>query len=87
MYRSMRTWQCNIVQPSFVADVQEYEDKAVELGLNHAKRIALREQLKATRLNCPLFDTQQWVRDFEKVFFRMWEIHCEGRGPRSFAVE
>lgn len=66
--------------------LQEYEEKAVELGLDHGKRLGLRQQLKDVRLTCPLFDTTQWVRDLEKVYFKMWEIHCEGRGPRTFDV-
>ena len=69
-----------------VVVVQEYEEKAVELGLNHSKRLGLRQRLKDVRLSCPLFDTSQWVRDLEKVFFKMWDIHCEGQGPRTFDV-
>ena len=58
----------------------------MELGLNHAMRLGLRERLKRARLMCPLFDTAGWVRDLERVLFRMWDIHCEGKGPRSFRV-
>ena len=58
----------------------------MELGLNHAMRNSLRQRLKAARLTCPLFDTAGWVADFERVLLRMWDIHCEGRGPRSFEV-
>ncbi|KAL4437522.1 hypothetical protein ABPG77_003503 [Micractinium sp. CCAP 211/92] len=63
---------------------QEYEDRAVELGLDHARRASLRTRLQAARLTCPLFDTAGWVRDFERTLLRMWEIHCEGGGPRDF---
>lgn len=63
------------------------QDRAIELGLNHAMRLSLRERLKRARLTCPLFDTHGWVRDLEKVFFRMWDVHCEGRGPRPFEVQ
>ena len=62
------------------------QDRAVELGLNHGKRLHLRERLKAARLTCPLFDTVTWVKDLEKVLFKMWSIHCEGSGPRCFEV-
>ena len=58
----------------------------MELGLNHAMRDSLRQRLKAARLTCPLFDTRRWVADFERALLRMWDIHCEGRGPRSFEV-
>ncbi len=61
--------------------------QAVELGTNHAKRLELRAALRARRGTCPLFATAQWVRDLEKVFAGMWDIHCEGGGPRDFEVQ
>jgi hypothetical protein len=61
--------------------------QAVELGLDHEKRLSLRRRLQAARLTCPLFDTAGWVRDFERLLLRMWEIHCEGGGPRDFRVD
>lgn len=67
-----------------VRSQQEYEDRAVELGLDHARRASLRARLQSARLTCPLFDTAGWVRDFERTLLRMWEIHCEGGGPRDF---
>ncbi len=69
-----------------VSSQSEYETRAVELGSNHSKRLALRSKLEACRLSSPLFDTQGWVRDLERMLFRMWEIHCEGKGPRTFEV-
>jgi len=65
----------------------EYEELAVELGTNHAKRRNLSQRLKGARMSCPLFDTTQWIRDLEKVYFHMWEIHCQGKGPRTFEVQ
>lgn len=56
------------------------------LGTNRQLREALRARLESSRLTSPLFDTQAWVRNLEKVFFRMWDIHCEGQGPRSFEI-
>jgi protein O-GlcNAc transferase len=64
----------------------DYEERAVALGLDGARRAALRARLEAARLSCPLFDTPRWVRSLERVLFRMWEIHCEGGGPRTFEV-
>jgi protein O-GlcNAc transferase len=60
--------------------------QAVELGLDSARREALRAALLARRATCPLFDTRRWVRDFERVLSRMWDIHCEGGGARDFEV-
>lgn len=73
--------------PEMVVNTQrEYEEKAVELGTNHAARLNLRARLEAVRETCPLFDTQGWVRDFEKVFFRFWDVHSQGSGPVTFEV-
>jgi protein O-GlcNAc transferase len=69
-----------------VSSQAEYEARAVELGLNHQKRNALRAALESVRLSCPLFDTAQWVRDLEKVYYKMWSIHVEEGAPRTFEV-
>lgn len=69
-----------------VSSQTEYEEKAVSLGLDHEKRERLRRELKQRRLSCPLFDTERWVRDLEKVFYQMWEFHCDGGGPRTFEI-
>ena len=69
-----------------VASQAEYEERAVEWGLDAAKRGALRARLKAARLTCPLFDTARWVRNLERVFARMWAIHCAGEEPHWFQI-
>jgi protein O-GlcNAc transferase len=66
---------------------QEYEERAVEFGLNEGKRKALRARLKDARLTCPLFDTRRWVRNLERVYARMWSIHAAGQEPHWFQVE
>jgi protein O-GlcNAc transferase len=69
-----------------VADLREYEERAVELGLDPRRRAALRARLAAARATCPLFDTAQWVRDLERALLRMWALHAAGEGPRDFEV-
>lgn len=64
----------------------EYEERAVELGLNHDYRQFLRQRLCESRLTNPLFDTHRWVWNFERVLFRMWDIHCKGKGPQGFEI-
>ena len=73
-------------QQMVVGSVEEYEERAVELGLNHEMRGKLRDELRAMRETCALFDTGRWVADFDRALLRMWEIHCEGNGPRDFEV-
>ena len=64
----------------------EYEELAVSLGTDHIKRRDLSNRLKSVRTTCPLFDTVQWISDLEKVYLKMWEVHCQGRGPRTFEI-
>ena len=70
-----------------VSNRQEYEDRAVELGLDNQKREWLRSSLRSRRSTCALFDTARWVRNFEGLLAQMWKIECEGRGPRDFEVD
>lgn len=69
-----------------VSSQAEYEERAVLLGSNRPLREALRARLESSRLTSPLFDTEGWVRNLERVYFRMWDIHLEGNGPRSFEI-
>ena len=56
------------------------------LGTDHARRRQLRERLKAVRLTCPLFDTDRWVADMDRLLLKMWNIHCSGVGQQTFEV-
>jgi predicted O-linked N-acetylglucosamine transferase (SPINDLY family) len=58
----------------------------VELGLNHSRRLGLGARLERAQLSCPLFNTQSWVRDLERLVLRMWDIDCSGAGPQSFEI-
>ena len=65
----------------------EYEELAVALGNNPDRLRALRVSLREKRLASPLFDTARWVRDVEKVYDRMWEIHASGEAPQTFKID
>jgi protein O-GlcNAc transferase len=58
----------------------------VALGTDHERRLNLRARLKAVRLTCPLFDTDGWVADMDRLLLNMWDIHCSGVGPQTFEV-
>ena len=66
--------------------MQEYEERAVQLGLDHAMRSSLRERLLRARPSCALFDTRRWVRGLERALLLMWEGHCSGHGPCDIDV-
>ncbi|KAL4637814.1 hypothetical protein ACB092_03G103400 [Castanea dentata] len=69
-----------------VSSMKEYEEKAVSLALNPLKLQALTDKLKAVRMTCPLFDTIRWVRNLERAYFKMWNLHCSGQRPQHFKV-
>ncbi|KAK4585603.1 hypothetical protein RGQ29_023025 [Quercus rubra] len=69
-----------------VSSTKEYEEKAVSLALNRPKLQDLTNRLKAARLTCPLFDTVRWVRNLERSYFKMWNLHCSGQHPQPFKV-
>ncbi|XP_052182661.1 probable UDP-N-acetylglucosamine--peptide N-acetylglucosaminyltransferase SEC isoform X2 [Diospyros lotus] len=69
-----------------VNSMREYEELAVSLALDRPKLMALTNKLKACRLSCPLFDTTRWVRNLERAYFKMWNLHCSGRRPDHFKV-
>ncbi|XP_031476152.1 probable UDP-N-acetylglucosamine--peptide N-acetylglucosaminyltransferase SEC [Nymphaea colorata] len=69
-----------------VSSMKEYEERAVALAENPPRLEALANKLKAVRLTCPLFDTARWVRNLERAFFKMWNLHCSGLPPRHFKV-
>ncbi|UGQ46607.1 O-linked N-acetylglucosamine transferase family protein [Massilia endophytica] len=52
-------------------ELDAYEEKAVALGLDRARALALRRQLEETRLESDLFDTPRFVRDLEDAFERV----------------
>jgi predicted O-linked N-acetylglucosamine transferase (SPINDLY family) len=70
-----------------VADLAAYEEQAVRLALCADELLRVRERLQANRRTTPLFDTPGFVRAIEAAYSRMWEIHCAGEAPRSFAVD
>ncbi|CAM8991395.1 unnamed protein product [Rhodiola kirilowii] len=69
-----------------VNSMKEYEERAVSLATNPQRLRSLTERLKAARMSCPLFDTTRWVRNLERAYFKMWDIHCAGQQPQHFKV-
>ncbi|CAN8269855.1 unnamed protein product [Cochlearia groenlandica] len=70
-----------------VNSLDEYEEKAVSLALKKSKLETLTKELRASRLTCPLFDTRRWVKNLERSYFKMWNIHCSGHKPQHFKVK
>ncbi|MBF0126224.1 MAG: UDP-N-acetylglucosamine-peptide N-acetylglucosaminyltransferase, partial [Magnetococcales bacterium] len=60
---------------------EAYFDLALELARNPDRLSALRQRLWANRLTHPLFDTERFTRDLERLYERMWQDH--GLGKRT----
>ncbi|MDM8523367.1 tetratricopeptide repeat protein [Desulfococcaceae bacterium HSG8] len=61
---------------------EEYESLAVRLANAPDELRAIRMKLEKNRLTEPLFDTQKFTRNLEKVYKQMWEIFLSGEKPR-----
>ena len=55
------------------ANLEEYEQIALELARNRSRLRALRQRLADNRQSCPLFDGARYTRDFEALLIRMIE--------------
>jgi predicted O-linked N-acetylglucosamine transferase (SPINDLY family) len=66
--------------------LREYEALAMRLARNPGELAALREKLVRNRAKAALFDTPRFARSLEEAYLKMWELHCAGASPRSFAV-
>ncbi len=67
--------------------LRDYEDLAVGLACDPARRIALRKTLARNRTAAPLFDTARFTRNLEAAFTAMHARSIRGEPPQSFAVE
>jgi predicted O-linked N-acetylglucosamine transferase (SPINDLY family) len=59
---------------------------AARIGVDHAYRRALREQVGARRRSAPLFDTRRFTRNFERAVEAMVERSRAGLAPDHIAV-
>jgi len=70
--------------PELVTETaQDYEDLAVRLATDPSALAAIKAKL--TR-KCPLFDTDQFRRNIEAAYLRMWEMWLAGERPRAFRI-
>ncbi len=67
--------------------LEDYEQLAVALGQDAARRQDLRERLHAARQQSPLFDSTLFARDFEALLERMVARWAQGLAPAPLAAE
>ena len=59
-------------------DFEEYYRLALELALEPDRLHAIRAKLRAERLSVPLFDTECFTRDLERLYIKLWENQAQG---------
>jgi len=71
--------------PELVTESDEaYFELAHELAISPTKRQVLRLKLARQRVTSPLFNTQRFTRDLEKLYQDIWKRH--GQGERSQVI-
>jgi predicted O-linked N-acetylglucosamine transferase (SPINDLY family) len=63
-----------------------YEDLAVRLAQDAARRRTIRERLRKEGARLPLFDAPRQVRHLEAAYSEMWRIFSAGEAPRAITV-
>ena len=66
---------------------QDYEDAAVALAIDSARLAGIRERLDFNRLRTPLFDTERYTRDLERLYEAMYDRYQDGLDPADLEVE
>ena len=56
-------------------NLQDYENKALELALNPAKLAELKQKLQSAKVNSALFDTPLFAKSLEDTYQTMWKHH------------
>ncbi|MBF0126701.1 MAG: tetratricopeptide repeat protein [Magnetococcales bacterium] len=70
----------NVGLPELITSTWEaYRGVALELARHPDRLSNLRERLRANRLTHPLFDTERFTRDLERLYERMWRDHAAGK--------
>jgi predicted O-linked N-acetylglucosamine transferase (SPINDLY family) len=68
------------------ADLEAYERIAATLAKERDALGRVRAKLAAQRMTSPLFDTARFVRNLERAYRTMWEMHEAGDAPRTFEI-
>lgn len=66
--------------------IEDYEALALRLARDTGARDDLRARIAANRSIMPLFDTPRFVRNLERAYLHMWEIHCAGGPPQAITM-
>ncbi|WP_140918300.1 O-linked N-acetylglucosamine transferase, SPINDLY family protein [Limnobaculum xujianqingii] len=70
--------------PELVTETDEdYYQLALSLANDPARIQQLKEKLAANHTTSPLFDTERFTRDLERLYQAIWQQHSEGNAKRD----
>jgi len=73
--------------PELIASsLEEYEQKARELGEQPERLATLKTKVRECRQTSPLFDAARFARHLEAAYRVMWDRHTQGEPPAAFSV-
>ena len=73
--------------PELVAENEaRYEASAVELATQPQRFAAIKAKLAANRSTMPLFDTERFVRGFDRALLEIWRRHEAGLPPEHLEI-
>jgi predicted O-linked N-acetylglucosamine transferase (SPINDLY family) len=70
-----------------VADLQQYEEKAVQLATSPALLKKLKKKLAQKRKTAPLFDSDLWIRNFELSLDEVWRRYAVNEDAGDIVVK
>jgi len=71
---------------TIASSFRQYEDAAVQMGLDAHLRHAVRQQTERLRAGSALFDLQRSVAEVEALAAMMWELQAAGLPPGHLSV-
>ncbi|AWH87930.1 O-linked N-acetylglucosamine transferase, SPINDLY family protein [Limnobaculum parvum] len=70
--------------PELVTETNEdYYQLALSLANDLARIQQLKDKLAASKTTSPLFNTEQFTRDLERLYRAIWQQHCEENAERN----
>jgi predicted O-linked N-acetylglucosamine transferase (SPINDLY family) len=67
-------------------DLQDYEQRALDIARNSYELRGLRERLRDRRVSSPLFDTVRFCGHLERAYLEMHQRARRGEKPSDFAI-
>lgn len=68
-------------------NIQDFEDKAVEIAQNKTQLKKIKEKLKKNKTTTPLFNTELFTQNLELAYSKIWDNYCGGNEAKFFDLK